>query len=160
MSRVSTYVYIGNGKFLENPVIAFDEGFICFDDDAPPEIVLKKRDAVNREAGRLLAKASLLRLKIPHSRFRVLVNSGMRCFCPGISMEPLLSAWSMFFTLTGPIPSRTPVRVKKVVHFKDIVQGTFEGCSRAELAILEARYRGERRGKNSGNGSSRSMPKR
>lgn len=159
MSLVGTYVYIGGGKFLENPVIQFDEGFICFDDEDPPEIVLKKTYARNREEARLMARACLLRLRIPHTRIRIASDSGLRCFCKSMGLEPLIRAWSLFFTLTGPISSKAPVRLRKVVHFRRIAQGTFEGCSGDELARLVARYRGERRGENSHNGSSRSLPK-
>jgi hypothetical protein len=158
MSIVSTYVYLGSAKFLENPIIQFDEGFICFDDEEPPEIVLKKTHARNRDEARLLARACLLKLRIPYACLRVITNSGLRCFCPGIGMEPLRPAWSMFFRLTGPVSSKTPVRRRKVVHFQRIEQGTFEGCSSEELAKLVARYRGERRGKNSHNGTSRGLP--
>lgn len=160
MSLVGTYVYIGGGKFLENPVIKFKEGFICFDDDDPPEIVLKKMFAANHKAVVALATKALRRLNIPYSDLRVIESSGLRCFCAGLSLEPMLPAWSMFFTLDGPVPSKTPVRARKVVHFSRIAQGTLEGCPEGELAKLVARYRGERRGKNSSNGSSRSLPKR
>lgn len=160
MSIVSTYVYIGGGKFLENPVIQFDEGFICFDDEEPPEIVIKKSHAPTRVAAKFLAKVLLIRARIPYSGLRVPSVGGFRCFCKGIGMEPLLAAWSLFFRLSGPVPSKTPVRSRKVVHFKHIAQGAFEGCSGGELAKLVARYRGERRGENSSNGSSCGLSKR
>ena len=44
MSLVPTWVHVGNDMYAKNPIILFDEGFICFDDDEPPEIVVQFQD--------------------------------------------------------------------------------------------------------------------
>lgn len=44
MSLVSTFVVMANGGYYQNPVIYDETGdwFICFDDDEPPEFVIRK----------------------------------------------------------------------------------------------------------------------
>lgn len=42
MSKVSTYVRARNGALYRNPLFLFDEGFVCFDHEEPPELVLWK----------------------------------------------------------------------------------------------------------------------
>lgn len=42
MSQVSTYVKLADGKWYQNPVLKIPNekfGFICFDDEDPPELV-------------------------------------------------------------------------------------------------------------------------
>ena len=43
MSLVSTYVRAKDGYFYRNPVIREKDWFICFDDDDPAELVIKKK---------------------------------------------------------------------------------------------------------------------
>ena len=40
MSLVSTYARCRNGTLYKNPILVFPEGFLCFDDTDPPELVL------------------------------------------------------------------------------------------------------------------------
>jgi hypothetical protein len=40
MSRASVYVRAVDGRFYKDPIVVFTEGFVCFDDDDPPELVL------------------------------------------------------------------------------------------------------------------------
>lgn len=40
MSLVSTHVRARDGALYKNPVLVFPEGFVCFDDQEPPELVL------------------------------------------------------------------------------------------------------------------------
>ena len=40
MSLASTYVRGRDGALYKNPVISFPEGFVCFDESEPPELVL------------------------------------------------------------------------------------------------------------------------
>lgn len=39
MSLASTYVRARDGALYRNPVLIFPEGFVCFDDEEPPELV-------------------------------------------------------------------------------------------------------------------------
>lgn len=42
MSLVPTYVKADDGFFYKNPVLGTKDWFICFDDEDPPELVIKK----------------------------------------------------------------------------------------------------------------------
>jgi hypothetical protein len=41
MSCVSTWVLARDGKFYKDPVLRGEDWFLCFDDDDPPELVIK-----------------------------------------------------------------------------------------------------------------------
>ena len=44
MSLVPMYVKCRDGSWYREPVLVFAEGFVCFDDEDPPELVLWLRD--------------------------------------------------------------------------------------------------------------------
>lgn len=46
MSLVSTYVRATDGKLYKNPVLSGQGWFICFDDDDPVELVIKKKSNI------------------------------------------------------------------------------------------------------------------
>lgn len=41
MSLCSTWVLARDGNFYQDPVLRGDDWFLCFDDDDPPELVIK-----------------------------------------------------------------------------------------------------------------------
>lgn len=49
MSLVSSYVLSDDGYWYKNPVLGDDEYFICFDDDDPPELVIRVKDRSESE---------------------------------------------------------------------------------------------------------------
>jgi hypothetical protein len=108
VSLVSTYVYIGDGEFLANPTIRFPEGFICFDDDDPPEIVLRKATTTCADG-----KKILVRLGIPHEDLEPQRSQGERMF--GRDVKSFAPARTYFFTLTGPLPRGLDVEHDGVV---------------------------------------------
>jgi hypothetical protein len=67
MSLVSTYVVMADGKYYQNPVIYDETGdwFICFDDEEPPEFVIRtnvissSRKDREREISEILEKLGI-----------------------------------------------------------------------------------------------------
>lgn len=47
MSLVSTYVLADDDQWYQEPVLGGDDWFICFDDDDPPELVVKEGKGIN-----------------------------------------------------------------------------------------------------------------
>lgn len=109
MSLVSTYVCIGKDKFLQDPVIRFEHGFICFDDDDPPEIVLRESSFASNVIASNYAVGLLGRLSIPFSdrdrsgsKLWKMKHQGARCFERKLLVfHDAISTW---FRLKGPIP--------------------------------------------------------
>jgi len=67
MSLVPTYVRARDGYWYEDPVIEFPEGFICFDDDDPPELVLWRASLVAEPASPDVCRAVLDRVLGPNA---------------------------------------------------------------------------------------------
>jgi hypothetical protein len=49
MSLVATYVQATDGKIYKEPVLSGEDFFICFDDDDPPELVIKVLDRTDKQ---------------------------------------------------------------------------------------------------------------
>ena len=43
MSKVPTFVKLNDGNYYKNPTLGRNNWFICFDDDDPPELVIKMK---------------------------------------------------------------------------------------------------------------------
>lgn len=92
MSLVSTWVEATDGMFYQNPVICGDGWYVCFDDDDPPELVVKK--SVKRTPLEILRDAG-----IPWKSVRPRGFGGKRMF-----NGKFKEAKACFFELSGPIP--------------------------------------------------------
>ena len=96
MSIVSAYVALSDGTYARDPMIEGEGWFICFDDDDPPEIVIRRAKDLDCNAR---ARELLEELGIPHRRLEPQRSRGRRMF--GRAFAP---AQSLFFELTGPLP--------------------------------------------------------
>lgn len=106
MSRVSTFVQGSDFKFYRNPVLYGDDWYLCFDDDDPPEVVVKttvKREA-RKLAGDRLAGAGV-KFKILEAR-----TESYRCFPP--TYTGFHKAFSFFVELKEPLPVGGPALLK------------------------------------------------
>ncbi len=101
MSLVSTYVVMANGACYKNPVLFDETGdwFICFDDEEPPEIVLrqtiitKSRKSRTRQISEKLEKLGIT-AKIIESRVCGQRNFGHASNDPKkMEFEPAVSAF-------------------------------------------------------------------
>jgi len=93
MSLVSTWVEATDGKMYKNPEFEGDDFFICFDDDDPPEIVIRKTS--NRTPWQIFDSLGIFADKVQDRGF-----SG-RCFGRRFKV---VAAQSYFFQLLKPIP--------------------------------------------------------
>ena len=73
MSLVSTWVKAKDGLFYKNPELSDKDWFICFDDDDPPELVIKKKSQLKPED---IFKS----IELKYSELRENKASGMRTF--------------------------------------------------------------------------------
>ena len=131
MSLVPTWVHIGNDKYAKDPIIYFEEGFICFDDDAPPEIVIRIEHVKPYVIAVKVMEGILTRLHIPWEPFVIAIARGgegySRCFK---SLEDdFEDAYCMFFCLTGPLPEGLNIKHSGTEHANEIKGDcTLEGC--------------------------------
>jgi hypothetical protein len=91
MSLVSTWVRAVDGKLYRDPVFRGDGWFLCFDDDDPPELVVR---------------AGQKPPHLPYFKRKRRGNSGMRCFTGEIS-GGFEDANSYFGRITQRIPVPT-----------------------------------------------------
>jgi len=104
MSLVSTYVQATDGQLYKNPDIRGDDFFLCFDDDDPPELVIKMKHPLKRSNDDLIARAKeILKENNINAEF---VGEPMvgaeRCFSlTNLNMHP---AWSIFLEIKSAIP--------------------------------------------------------
>lgn len=59
MSLVSTYVQAVDGKFYRNPTIREKDWFLCFDDEEPPELVVKDSLLKTKKPWKILNEARI-----------------------------------------------------------------------------------------------------
>lgn len=74
MSMVPTYVLATDGKFYKNPVLGDTDNtwFLCFDDDDPPELVIRHTNPARPEE---ILKAIGVTATVKRS-----AGGGLRCF--------------------------------------------------------------------------------
>lgn len=111
MSQVPTWVKAKDGQFYQDPVLRGEDWFLCFDDDDPPELVMKadrlipesKADVKER------AKGILDRLGV---RYELCggVSRSSRCF--GSQITRMHPAVAVFLHIKDPIP--VPFEFSKV----------------------------------------------
>lgn len=112
MSLVPIRVHIGEGMVLEDPLILFPEGFICFDDDDPPEIVIWTDDQ-----GAPVAQPSvvLARLGWPGVSLGTCIR-GRRSAHPERSVPPCEMRPAIWWFFKRPLSSRMPREALALVH--------------------------------------------
>jgi hypothetical protein len=95
MSLVPTYVQMDDGRWYDGPVIGDrDRWFVCWDDDEPPELVVR---AANRAEAEAQIEAVRRQIEKAGGRIdvRALGHSGSRNFGHGDRFEfrPAYQAW-------------------------------------------------------------------
>lgn len=105
MSLVSTYVRAVDGKLYRDPIVVGNDWFLCFDDDDPPELVVRAMGA--------LPELQCIRAICGHTR-------SFRCFTGDLN-DDFVEADSYWCELVSPIP--VPQRHDGVVALEDIKQG-------------------------------------
>ena len=109
MSKVSTYVRARNGALYKNPIFAFDEGFVCFDDEEPPELVLwkpKEGDPITPAAALELVLGARVDGEPPEWRLVRGARESQRVV-PFTSPPQFLPAIAYFFELFARVPTPT-----------------------------------------------------
>lgn len=112
MSLVPIRVNIGDGMVLEDPLILFPEGFICFDDDDPPELVIwtdEKGHAVI-QPGVLLARLGWPGVQLGP------VYVGERSAHPERKSGPCEMRPAKWWMFKEPLRSRMPREAVALVH--------------------------------------------
>lgn len=100
MSMVPTYVKADDGKYYKNPVLGDKENtwFLCFDDNDPPELVIRKSNPAQPE--------EILKAIGVTGKVRRATRGGLRCFSrqrdPNLNLRPA-RAW--FLVIDAPIPA-------------------------------------------------------
>lgn len=114
MSLVSTYVRARNGALYRNPVLVFEAGFVCFDEEEPPELVVWLERLEDTSFGFAEARALLERvfgifdgdklLQIDADLETIRGGSRAQRVVPGSEPWLFRPAKSFFFELSGRIP--------------------------------------------------------
>lgn len=123
MSKVATYVEGANGRYYTCPVIYTDEWYVCFDDDDPPEIVIRSfanssSQSVVKRAKKFLRDAGFRYKNLKHKS-----HGSLRAFPPAWKFK---QAGSAEFKLLEPFPVKG-VQIHSDGDFEmmpDIMQGT------------------------------------
>lgn len=119
MSLVSTYVKCTDGKWYRNPVYrAKDKSwFICFDDNDPVELVVKK----NCQLG---AEQILKEVGIRYTSISSGGRGGSRCFEKGkFSFTPALAYFISTVRQTFPIPNEWDEIFEQYPHKEGVYYG-------------------------------------
>ena len=107
MSLTYTWVLADNGWWYREPTLAdvTNRWFICFDDDDPPEFIVKQPDlpkGSRKQQAMEYVQVLLESLHIPGASVQGWnEGGGRRCF-PGNQFYPAIAVW---LRLTEPIPS-------------------------------------------------------
>lgn len=107
MSLVPTWVLAVDGQFYENPIFKGNGWFLCFDDDDPPELVIRMEEGASIDNGllRMLAIDILNDLELGyHILAKPRPTWALRCFTGITDMK---YAGSVFIQITEPIPVPT-----------------------------------------------------
>lgn len=107
MSKVSTFVQGDDFKFYKNPVLYGDDWYLCFDDDDPPEVVIKatvKRTAKKLAGDRLAGAGVCFKWGEPSYSY------SSRLFPP--TYTGFQKAFGYFVQLTAPLPVTGPASLK------------------------------------------------
>lgn len=101
MSQSATYVQALDGLLYKDPIISGEDWFVCFDDDEPPEIVMKRFGSTTEKSARRKAHLLLMEAGIGFTLGEINSLTMGRSFPPTWKAKP---ASSIFFTLLAPIP--------------------------------------------------------
>lgn len=127
MSLTDTFVYCTNEKFLGTKynTINFPNGFVCFDDDDPPEAVIAIGPGTETiEDAKAYLTEMLTKLKVPFTgKIRYHHRSG-RCF--GENITRTKEAYSFWVNINGPIPVEV---YPENVQYEDNWRGCLEGST-------------------------------
>lgn len=99
MSLVPTFVLAIDGKFYKDPVLKGDDWFLCFDDDEPPEVVVRRSGRTSAEEVKQKVQTILDALLLKWSFISNRPRFVGRCFNGDIK-----KAASMFVRIDSPIP--------------------------------------------------------
>lgn len=101
MSLTHCYVLADDGKWYNYPVLSDDshDWFICFDDDDPPELVVKSQYGTWADARGLLERIGISDI-VPTITFHQ--GKHGRCFPP----RGVYKAVSVWLTINKPIPAK------------------------------------------------------
>lgn len=102
MSLVSTCVQADDKKIYKNPILSGEDFFICFDDDDPPELVIK---TLNRSDTELHQRAiDILKNINLNTTISSKPQKSGRLFESNLTF---IDAYSIFITINSPIPSNS-----------------------------------------------------
>lgn len=82
MSLVSTWVLFQDGKFYQNPVLYTEDWFLCFDDEDPPELVIRVEKKKQRKSVYLEMTSEILGKLGVVARVTMFRGGSQRCFPP------------------------------------------------------------------------------
>lgn len=107
MSLVPTWVRAVDGLYYKDPLLVGENWFLCFDDDDPPELVIKTSLATDVLVFNIVAKEILDKLGFGYRVLSKRANHSMRDF--GDYRKPdgqfdFQEAGSIFLEITSPIP--------------------------------------------------------
>lgn len=122
MSLGPTYVYADDDNFYKDASIVGTDFFICFDEDEPPELVMKKK---GRERDTLIRKAKeiLEELKIT-ATIKEEAIAGYESHRYFGNVSNVHRAFSLFLNITEPIPRASITEHEGL--YTGIGEGTFE----------------------------------
>ena len=101
MSLGPTFVMFSDRAWYRNPVLGEEDWFLCFDEDDPPEIVVKQSAC---DKG-LDAKEIIKRMGVDaYTQHTKPVPCGERCFSHDHSLNNFAPAYSWFIYLNSPPP--------------------------------------------------------
>lgn len=106
MSLMPTYVRGRDGAWYRNPVLVFAEGFLCFDDEDPPELVLWLSDKHERGFPEPLKTLELV-LGVPSGIHRIGPAKRSQRVVPGSEPFVFQPAAGFDLALTRRIPVPT-----------------------------------------------------
>lgn len=122
MSKVATYVEGADGRYYMDPVIYTNDWYVRFDDDQPPQIVVRSFKNSTQESEAKRCKKFLKSAGFKFKNFDY-ESGGLRMFPPAWTMKQ--AGWSNFIML-APFPV-DGVQIHSDGDFEimpDIMQGT------------------------------------
>ena len=122
MSLVSTYIKTTDGKWYRNLVYRGEGWFICFDDDDPIELVIRKSSGIKPEDIDLLKQFPKFRLSKPRSSGR---NFGGDWLFPAVAYF-LCAESQLSFGNPFPAPRETDTYDKVFDEYPN-TQGVYYG---------------------------------
>lgn len=115
MSLGPIYVQADDGQYYQDPVIRGDDFFLCWDEDDPPELVIRA-DEPNARDSETIKRMAVVRIKKRarriidelgiSARYFDDVRFSWRCFTETLDVENMTYAGALFLNIKKPVPAR------------------------------------------------------